>query len=216
MRKIITLAGIIGIGKTSLLKAINNYIAQHELQEQYMTLEEFIPNNLPNFYEDVLRDNKPTVAYRLQKQLMLERHTELFLAQQANPNKVIICDGGVWLDRAYATNLWLLGYMTDAEFASYKRCAKGVIDDIFNYDKVQHKIIYLANMNGALERINHRNRAGENLITIEYLKGLDKAIIGQIPEYNKESFVIYNDYDCKDYFLINKIIEKDIINHGRI
>ena len=167
---IITIAGIIGSGKTTLFNKIKTYIGE----EDYHFIDEYIPDDIPNFYQEVLKNNKPKVAYEIQMRLLYHRFNQLFYALHET-DKNIICDGGIWLDRAYARSLHHQGYMTDNELEAYSILQRSMQN--YLYTTPTHHIIYVGTpIKYCLENIATRGRDNEILITEKYLTELQNAL----------------------------------------
>lgn len=155
MAKVVDVEGIIGAGKTTLVKRLTT---EHDIEPVY----EPVKDNpfLDKFYADPKR-----YALIIQMWLMARRHSAnraAFWLSRAGKNVAI--DRGRLGDRCFAVVNHEVGNITDDEMQVY---------DEFYKNQHTHDpdiIVYLdITVDEALRRINHRNRECERKIYPDYL-----------------------------------------------
>ena len=165
---IISLDGNIGAGKTTLLAEIRNKINVHVVDEpvaQWTALKNAEGTNLLElFYQD-----KKRWAYTFQNCAILTRLKNIKEAVKAG-HKIIITERSILTDKyVFAEMLRCAGDMDPLEWELYESWF-----DIFGKEYPVSGIIYVStNANISKERIQIRNRIGEENINIEYLEALD-------------------------------------------
>ena len=165
---IISLDGNIGAGKTTLLAEIRNKLDVHVVDEpvaQWTELKNIEGTNLLElFYQD-----KKRWAYTFQNCAILTRLKNIKDAVEAG-HKIIITERSILTDKyVFAEMLRDAGDMDPLEWELYESWF-----DIFGKEYPVSGIIYVStNANISKERIQIRNRIGEENINIEYLEALD-------------------------------------------
>ena len=165
---IISLDGNIGAGKTTLLAEIRNKINVHVVDEpvaQWTALKNAEGINLLElFYQD-----KKRWAYTFQNCAILTRLKNIKDAVEAG-HKIIITERSILTDKyVFAEMLRDAGDMDPLEWELYESWF-----DIFGKEYPVNGIIYVStNAYISKERIQIRNRIGEENINIEYLEALD-------------------------------------------
>ena len=165
---IISLDGNIGAGKTTLLAEIRNKVNVHVVDEpvaQWTALKNAEGTNLLElFYQD-----KKRWAYTFQNCAILTRLKNIKDAVEAG-HKIIITERSILTDKyVFAEMLRDAGDMDPLEWELYESWF-----DIFGKEYPVNGIIYVStNANVSKERIQIRNRIGEENINIEYLEALD-------------------------------------------
>lgn len=165
----IIVEGNIGAGKSTFLKNLAQYsdhfdIAQEPVDSWHK--KEDGSNLLENFYK-----NPHRWAYTLETFAMAARLQEHI--KHAKNKKPIIIERSIYSGHyCFAKNDYLAGYMTEIEWELYQQWFNTIIASFatppkgFIYLKVAPEI--------ALERIKKRNRVGEENITLDYLKEIEK------------------------------------------
>lgn len=165
---IISLDGNIGSGKTTLLGEIRNKVNVHVVDEpvaQWTALKNAEGINLLElFYQD-----KKRWAYTFQNCAILTRLKNIKDAVEAG-HKIIITERSILTDKyVFAEMLRDAGDMDPLEWELYESWF-----DIFGKEYPVNGIIYVStNAYISKERIQIRNRIGEENINIEYLEALD-------------------------------------------
>ena len=165
---IISLDGNIGSGKTTLLGEIRNKVNVHVVDEpvaQWTALKNAEGTNLLElFYQD-----KKRWAYTFQNCAILTRLKNIKDAVEAG-HKIIITERSILTDKyVFAEMLRDAGDMDPLEWELYESWF-----DIFGKEYPVNGIIYVStNAYISKERIQIRNRIGEENINIEYLEALD-------------------------------------------
>jgi len=165
---IISLDGNIGSGKTTLLGEIRNKVNVHVVDEpvaQWTALKNAEGTNLLElFYQD-----KKRWAYTFQNCAILTRLKNIKDAVEAG-HKIIITERSILTDKyVFAEMLRDAGNMDPLEWELYESWF-----DIFGKEYPVNGIIYVStNAYISKERIQIRNRIGEENINIEYLEALD-------------------------------------------
>jgi deoxyadenosine/deoxycytidine kinase len=165
----IIVEGNIGAGKSTFLKNLALYsnffdIAQEPVDSWHK--KEDGSNLLENFY-----NNPHRWAYTLETFAMAARLQEHI--KHAKNKKPIIIERSIYSGHyCFAKNDYLAGYMTEIEWELYQQWFNTVIASFaappkgFIYLKVAPEI--------ALARIQKRNRVGEENITLDYLREIEK------------------------------------------
>lgn len=165
---IISLDGNIGSGKTTLLGEIRDKVNVHVVDEpvaQWTALKNAEDTNLLElFYQD-----KKRWAYTFQNCAILTRLKNIKDAVEAG-HKIIITERSILTDKyVFAEMLRDAGDMDPLEWELYESWF-----DIFGKEYPVNGIIYVStNAYISKERIQIRNRIGEENINIEYLEALD-------------------------------------------
>ena len=170
--RIISLDGNIGVGKTTLLKTIQERFPQVVVVEEpvdvWTTLKDAEGRNLLElFYGD-----KRRWAFSFQQAAMLSR---LLLLQkavaEATPGQLILSERSVLTDRyVFADMLHSAGDMTQLEWTLYQNWFQA-----FGSTLPMAGILYInTGVDTAYGRIQSRARPGEGEISKEYLSALDR------------------------------------------
>lgn len=165
----IIVEGNIGAGKSTFLKNLAQYsdyfdIAQEPVDSWHK--KEDGSNLLENFYK-----NPHRWAYTLETFAMAARLQEHI--RHAKNKKPIIVERSIYSGHyCFAKNDYLAGYMTEIEWELYQHWFNTVIASFATPPK---GFIYLqVSPEVALERIQKRNRIGEENISLAYLKEIEK------------------------------------------
>jgi deoxyadenosine/deoxycytidine kinase len=154
----ITMAGLIGAGKTTLANKLGEHLGAKVHHEAVDTND-----LLPLFYADMKR-----WGFALQVALLTQRHAQL---QRINwdPFKIHIEDRFMDEDHVFATTLLQQGNMTDIEFRIYEE----IVETYENHARHPDLVVFLdVSVDKSLERIRERGREMEQGIPREYLETL--------------------------------------------
>jgi deoxyadenosine/deoxycytidine kinase len=164
----ITIAGLIGVGKSTLAEKIAEKL-------NYTLIKEPIPSEEDKTLLQAFYENMEKYAFTLQIHLgMLRgRQNALIKAAKNNPRvRGIIQDRSPWEDNAFVLTLHKYGMIDKIQ--------KNVYETFFNtfimtYEKPSCIIYLKASPKTCLERINMRGRAMEKNISLEYLQTLEQS-----------------------------------------
>ncbi len=167
MTKIISIDGIIGAGKSSVLLELEKI---DTLFTKAVFLEPFESNPfLPLFYEDQKR-----WAYTVQSYFFMLRYQQ-FLHMKTAPVDVVFCERGLLSDRyTFGAMLGESGLMTQEEYDAYK-----VWFNWFDqWEGLKPDVTFILNesIDQAMANIKKRGRKMEAGITSEYQEALAKKI----------------------------------------
>ena len=158
-KKIIVVAGNIGVGKTSLTERIGARMG-------WLTGFESVSDNpyLPDFYADM-----KTWSFHLQVYFLGHRADQYL--QIANAPRSAILDRSFYEDAyIFARALHHMGNLSERDYMAYKRLFEVVVNGL----PAPHLLVYLkAPVDVLMERIHRRARGIETGITAEYLTLLD-------------------------------------------
>jgi len=160
MKKFVAVAGNIGVGKSTLVEKICQYLDWEPFYEP-------VAKNpyLADFYQDM-----PTWAFHSQVYFLTHRlraHHQL----AKHPNSVLQ-DRSVYEDaEIFAQNLYMQGHILDRDFSTYRELYETVIEFLPPPDLV----IYLrATVDTLIGRIARRGREYERAISWGYLDSLNQ------------------------------------------
>jgi deoxyadenosine/deoxycytidine kinase len=158
-KRLIIVAGNIGVGKTSLAERLGGRLG-------WRTAFESVADNpyLPDFYADMR-----SWAFHLQV-FFLGHRARQYLEMASDPQSVIL-DRSIYEDAyIFARALHHLGNLTERDYYAYRR----VFDLIVANLPAPDLLIYLrAPVPVLMERIHNRGRAMESGISADYLSLLD-------------------------------------------
>lgn len=170
MKKYITVAGNIGVGKSTLVRLLCERLGWCPFFEP----EEQNPY-LADFYQDMN-------AWGFHSQLF-------FLANRLKTHREVLrCRDSVIQDRSiyedaeiFAANLYLLGKISERDYATYRALYQGIAEFLPPPDM----IIYLqASPETLIKRIAKRNRDYERDISHDYLSALNQLYDRWIESFN--------------------------------
>ena len=170
MKKYITVAGNIGVGKSTLVRLLCERLGwfpffEPEAQNPY----------LADFYQDMQAWGFHSQVFFLANRLKIHR-------------EVLICAGSVIQDRSiyedaeiFAANLHRQGQLSERDYDTYRALYQGIAEFLPPPDM----IIYLkASPETLIERIALRNRDYERDISRTYLTGLNELYDQWIENFN--------------------------------
>ena len=161
MKKFITIAGNIGVGKSSLVRLLSQRLDWEPFFEP-------VANNpyLSDFYADMRTWSFHSQTYFLSNRLKV--YGDLLEC----PNSVIL-DRSLYEDaEVFARNLYLQGLMTQRDYETYETIYRTLLRFLPTPDMV----VYLrASVSTLLNRIRHRNRDYEQNISADYLQLLNDS-----------------------------------------
>lgn len=154
----ITLAGVVGVGKSTVSKMLGE-------KHQYMVMDEPVKENpyLDQYYAD-----PKDMAFKMQVYMIMARSKQL---KQAKITSNIIFDRSILEDPIFVDVLYELGYMNNTDYKVYKEFYDVVVlqslyldenikPELVVYLRVDHEI--------AMERIIKRGRASEQNVGNAY------------------------------------------------
>lgn len=159
---LIGIAGLPGVGKTTLADKLGEYVGGAEVHHEAVETNDL----LPLFYKDMKR-----WGFALQVSLLTQRHAQLQRINWSTGEKgvVHIEDRLMEEDHVFATTLLKQGNMSRAEFNIYER----MVRTYENYARRPDLVIFLdASVDQCMMRIKERGREMEQGIPREYLEAL--------------------------------------------
>ena len=176
MSQIISIDGNIGSGKSSFLsylREINkeqeisnkqNFVFVDEPVEQWLQIRDSETGQsiFEKFYQD-----QPKYSFSFQMMAFISRFSMLRKAIKENPDAIIITERCLYTDKyVFAKMLYDTKMLEDVNYQIYCKWFEE-----FSQEIPMSKIIYIkTNPEVCLERINKRNRTGENTIKLDYLQ----------------------------------------------
>ena len=156
----ISIAGLIGAGKTTLATALAKAL---DLPVYY---EPVIDNiYLDDFYKDMSKYSFPLQVYLLNKRFAQQQ--QIIWAGAGG-----VQDRSIYEDAVFARMLKNAGLMEQRDYDTYL----SLFNHMSNFMRKPNVIIHLeVSPEESLERIKMRNRGCETSITLEYLQGLHTA-----------------------------------------
>jgi deoxyadenosine/deoxycytidine kinase len=170
MKKYITVAGNIGVGKSTLVRMISERLGWKPFYEP----EAHNPY-LADFYNDMQTWGFHSQVFFLANRLQI--HSALLKC-----NDEVIQDRSIYEDaEIFAANLHEQGSLNDRDYETYRALYQGIAEFLPPPDLV----IYLqASVDTLLERIALRNRDYERTISPDYLAGLNRLYDQWIEAFN--------------------------------
>ncbi len=161
MNKFITIAGNIGVGKSSLVRLLSQRL-------EWDAFYEPVAHNpyLSDFYADMRTWSFHSQTYFLSNRLSV--YGDLIEC----PNSVIL-DRSLYEDaEVFARNLYLQGSMTERDYETYET----IYHTVLRFLPTPDLVVYLrASVDTLISRIQKRNRDYEQNISSEYLQRLNDA-----------------------------------------
>jgi deoxyadenosine/deoxycytidine kinase len=178
MKKFITIAGNMGVGKTTLAKKLAGHY-------DWRAMLEPVDNNpyIEKFYGDMARWAFHSQLFFLTK--AIEQHSEIVNGELSS-----VLDRSVYEHaNIFAQNCYDSGYITDDDWEIYRSLYSSFIDTVAPPDLM---IFLKASDAKIVERIERRSRKYEIDIDREYFLGLNRL-------YNQWG----EDYDLSDKLILN-------------
>jgi deoxyadenosine/deoxycytidine kinase len=198
MSQIISIDGNIGSGKSSFLsylreiKEVREVIFVDEPVEQWLQIRdgETGESIFEKFYQD-----KNKYSFSFQMMAFISRFSMLRKAIKENPDAIIITERCLYTDKyVFAKMLYDTKMLEDVNYQIYCKWFEE-----FSQEIPMSKIIYIkTDPEVCLERINKRNRTGENTIELEYLQLCSKYhedMMCELREKNIEVIVLDGNVD---------------------
>lgn len=159
MKKFIAVAGNIGVGKSTLVSLLCDYLKWQPFYEP-----EAANPYLADFYQDMRSWAFHSQVYFLTRRLRAHR-------QLIDHPTSVIQDRSVYEDaEVFARNLYLQGLIAERDYSTYRELYQVLIEFLPPPDLV----VYLrASVGTLMHRINQRGRDYERKITPEYLSQLN-------------------------------------------
>ena len=161
MKNFITIAGNIGVGKSSLVQMLSQRLGWEPFFEP-------VSNNpyLADFYKDMK-------AWGFHSQTFFLSHRLKVYRELADCRSSVILDRSLYEDaEIFARNLFLNGIMSQRDFETYEALYRSLISFLPTPDL----IIYLrASVDTLIGRIKKRDRDFEQTIERDYLDNLNQA-----------------------------------------
>lgn len=200
----LSVAGVMGSGKTTVSRLISKALGFHLLEEQASE-----NHFLPLYYGEPQK-------WALHSQLfyLREKAAQLKQAGKLLNSQSVVQDTPIYQDCfTYAAAQKSLGYLTDAEHTLYQRFFELLVDGL----PAPHLIVQLdASPTVLLARIKKRDRVYEKSVTRDYLEllsGLQEEWISAHPEINILRVVTDNHlYDV----LQNAVYQKTILQKIKV
>lgn len=192
MTKYIAVAGMMGSGKSSLVRF---------LCDRYPSIRPFYERNEENPYLDDFYRDMPRWAFHSQVYfltLKFRTHQEL-----QSRGQTVIQDRTIYEDaEIFAEHLYRRGALPPRDYGAYRRLYRTILESIEPPDL----LIYLrTNLRTVKKRIRLRGRACETAVDPEYLKGLNR-LYGRWVERYDLSPVLELDADRLDF--LNDLVDR--------
>ena len=193
---IISIEGNIGSGKSTFLSYLksNNtkFVFVKEPVDEWESVRDTESGKsiIEKFYED-----QEKYSFSFQMMAFISRFSLLRKAIQENPNAIIITERCLYTDKfVFAKMLFDMKKIEDINYQIYCKWFEE-----FSQEIPMSKIIYIkTEPEVCLERINKRNRTGENAIELDYLKLCSKyheEMMVELREKNIEVIVLNGNAD---------------------
>ena len=192
---IISVSGIIGVGKSTLSKELGKIFNADVYYEPVETNE-----YLDSFYKDMKKYSFPMQIYLLSHRF--KQHQQMIWS-----DRNVIQDRSIYEDVIFAKMLREDGLMEELDFKTYRLLFQNMCNflhrpDIIVYLDVEPEI--------ALQRIINRSRDCETGITLEYLRSLKKGYEDWLNDVSDRIQVIkvdWNEFESTDD-IVEKIKDK--------
>ncbi|WP_108672523.1 deoxynucleoside kinase [Peribacillus acanthi] len=204
---IITLAGTVGVGKSTLTRKLSNAL-------NFKAAFESVDNN--PYLEDYYADFKKW-SFHLQV---------FFLAERFKQQKAMVEEGGGYVqDRSifedyqiFGSMQYESGNMSDRDFQTYSSMFEAMIMDPY-FPKPDLLIYINGSLDSIIERINRRGRGMEIATPTQYWQDLYDRYSEWISRFDLCPVLQLDidSYDCEDEESMQEIISQvsDIINQNR-
>ncbi|MCJ7804163.1 deoxynucleoside kinase [Patescibacteria group bacterium] len=161
MKKFITIAGNIGVGKSSLVQMLSQRLGWEPFFEP-------VSNNpyLADFYKDMK-------AWGFHSQVFFLSHRLRVYRELADCRSSVVLDRSLYEDaEIFAHNLYLQGIMSQRDFETYEALYRSLISFLPTPDLI---IFLRASIDTLVGRIKKRDRDFEQTIRRDYLDNLNQA-----------------------------------------
>ena len=198
MSQIISIDGNIGSGKSSFLSYLKeiskeqNFIFVDEPVEQWLQIRDSETGEsiFEKFYQD-----KSKYSFSFQMMAFISRFSMLRKAIKENPDAIIITERCLYTDKyVFAKMLYDTKMLEDVNYQIYCKWFEE-----FSQEIPMSKIIYIkTDPEICLERINKRNRTGEDTIKLDYLQlcsTYHEDMMNELREKNIEVIVLNGNVD---------------------
>jgi len=198
MSQIISIDGNIGSGKSSFLSYLKEiskeqkFIFVDEPVEQWLQIRDTETGEsiFEKFYQD-----KSKYSFSFQMMAFISRFSMLRKAIKENPDAIIITERCLYTDKyVFAKMLYDTKMLEDVNYQIYCKWFEE-----FSQEIPMSKIIYIkTNPEICLERINKRNRTGEDTIKLDYLQlcsTYHEDMMNELREKNIEVIVLNGNVD---------------------
>lgn len=181
MNKLICLEGLIGAGKSTLGLFLQEQLVQYNTRY----FPEYVNNALLEYYLEDIKNR----AFTFQLIMLHQRFNIYRLAMEhVQKGGLAIVDRSFCGDYAFALMQKENGCFSSNEWDIYMKVVQEqqqLLHQDYPTTMIPHAIIYLqCDMDIIMSRIKQRNRAGENIYTIQYLTQLQEAYKQSLHYYN--------------------------------
>ena len=188
---ILTISGIIGVGKTTLTRSLGEALGANTVYEPVETNE-----YLDKFYAD-----KEAFAFPMQVYLLNHRFRQH--QQMVWSDRDVVQDRSIYEDVIFGKLLKDAGIMSDLDFETYRSLYLNMTNFLHRPDL----IIYLdTSPEVALERVRERARSCENGVDLEYLKALKAGYEEWLVDVEPRIPVLRLDWD--EFHDTNEVVAK--------
>lgn len=173
---LVTIEGNIGVGKTTFLQQIE---ANKDIVVLYEPVDEWIKfkdNKSGKSLFELYYNDKSKYSFLFQMMALQTRFENLVKCNnvEEHSDKIVVCERSILTDyNIFAKSMNEEGVLSDLELEIYRKCHSFMMEIC----KVKvDKMIYLrASPETCLQRVNKRNRVGEDNIDISFLRDLHNA-----------------------------------------
>tara|TARA_B100001094_G_C18141977_1_gene778423 strand:- start:238 stop:885 length:648 start_codon:yes stop_codon:yes gene_type:complete len=188
----ISIEGNIGSGKSTLINKLleNKEDLEYTLKRKVVLIQEPV-NSWKQIVDtesgkdiiELFYSDQKKYAFSLQILAYITRLRSVLESRKENPEAILICERCVYSDqKIFAKMLYSEGKISEIEWKIYMFWF-----DSFAEECKPEKVIYVnTEPNQCLERISKRNREGEDLIPLEYLKNCNRMHIDWLSEIKGE------------------------------
>ena len=166
----VIIEGCIGLGKTTLAKALAPYLDARIMYE---------PTEIENPYLDDYYANPCEYAFKMQIHLLWRRYRAHQLAQclVMQGERSVVSDRSYFGDRAFARVQRDLGYFDDRDYETYCKLHQDMARTLVFPSCV---VLLCGSKELSLSRVKRRGRPCEASITTDYLQRVQNATVDEI------------------------------------
>jgi len=162
---IISIEGNIGSGKSTFIKHMKESYPNFVYIQEPVDVWNTITDNDNNTILSLFYNDQEKYAFSFQMMTYITRLSAIRKAIKDNPDKIIIMERSLNTDKnVFAKMLYDNGKISDIDFEIYNRWF-----DEFSIPVTKYIYLYTS-PDISQQRINKRNRTGEELISLDYLK----------------------------------------------